>query len=62
MQVVVVLITMSSMWFPGSRASEERSANPKLVTLLGTLGASGLVCVWSWDGGVCEEHQTPRST
>lgn len=45
MQMLVVHITMISMRFPGSRASVERSVNPKLVTLLGTLGVSGLVCV-----------------
>lgn len=61
--MLVVLITMITVWFPGSRAGAERSVNPnKLVTLLGTLGVSGLVCAWSWDEGVCEERQTPTPT
>ena len=44
MQMLVVVITVISIWF-GYRVSMERSINHKPVTLLGTLDVSGMVCV-----------------
>lgn len=49
MQMLVVVITVISIWF-GYRVSMERSINHKPVTLLGTVAVSGMVCVCVWGG------------
>lgn len=57
-QMLVVGMTTISIWF-GYGVSMERSINHKPVTLLGTLGMSGMVCVCGGGDGLCERHQPP---